>query len=125
MTKENKTNELEKCTEIKTTELEQVTGGSFMFFYRDEDIRGAGVEVLGSGFLYDDGYRWRGMNISSTPRPIQRSLSSLLITITRNIPVLLLRHLQGLWSEFADLTLSVLCSETILARSIAHVRTAR
>ena len=27
MTKEN------KCTEIKTTELEQVTGGSFMFFY--------------------------------------------------------------------------------------------
>ena len=64
MTKENKTNELEKCTEIKTTELEQVTGGSFMFFYRDEDIEGAGVEVIGSGFLYDDGYRWRGMDIS-------------------------------------------------------------
>ena len=58
MTKEN------KCTEIKTTELEQVTGGSFMFFYRDEVIRGAGVEVIGSGFLYDDGYRWRGMDIS-------------------------------------------------------------
>ena len=58
MTKEN------KCTEIKTTELEQVTGGSFMFFYREEDIRGAGVEVVGPGFLYDDGYRWRGMDIS-------------------------------------------------------------
>lgn len=58
MTKEN------KCTEIKTTELEQVTGGSFMFFYRDEVIRGAGVEVIGSGFLYDDGYRWKGMDIS-------------------------------------------------------------
>lgn len=58
MTKEN------KSTEIKTTELEQVTGGSFMFFYREEDIRGAGVEVVGSGFLYDDGYRWRGMDIS-------------------------------------------------------------
>ena len=53
-----------KCTEIKTTELEQVTGGSFMFFYRDEVIRGAGVEVIGSGFLYDDGYRWKGMDIS-------------------------------------------------------------
>ena len=58
MTKEN------KCTEIKTAELEQVTGGSFMFFYRDEVIRGAGVEVIGSGFLYDDGYRWKGMDIS-------------------------------------------------------------
>ena len=53
-----------KCTEIKTTELEQTTGGSFMFFYRDEVIRGAGVEVIGSGFLYDDGYRWKGMDIS-------------------------------------------------------------
>ena len=50
--------------EIKVNELEQVAGGSFMFFYRDEIIRGAGVEVIGSGFLYDDGYRWRGMDIS-------------------------------------------------------------
>ena len=50
--------------EIKVNELEQVAGGSFMFFYRDEIIRGAGVEVIGSGFLYDDGYRWKGMDIS-------------------------------------------------------------
>ena len=51
-------------TEIKTAELEQTTGGSFMFFYQEETIKGAGVEVIGSGFLYDDGYRWRGREIS-------------------------------------------------------------
>ena len=56
---------------LKAEELEQTTGGAakgFLSSYSVEEYNDAGVEVIGWGYIYNDGYRLMasGEDINST-----------------------------------------------------------
>ena len=44
--------------------LEQVSGGGLFSAYTDENYAKAGIEVVGPGWFYNDGYRYNGQDIS-------------------------------------------------------------
>ena len=50
---------------IDEQKLENVSGGGFFSEYSDEDYSKAGVEVVGSGILWNDGYKFQGKEIST------------------------------------------------------------
>jgi len=43
--------------EINDEKLDQVAGGALFSDFSDEEYEAAGVEVIGSGVFYNDGYR--------------------------------------------------------------------
>ena len=51
--------------ELAINELDTVAGGALFETYSDEDYQAAGVEVVGSGFFTNDGYRFNGQEIDS------------------------------------------------------------
>ena len=60
MKKENKTK-----NEINEEKLKDATGGSLFDRYNDAEYNSAGVDVVGSGFFYNDGYRYKGKDITN------------------------------------------------------------
>ena len=42
--------------EINDEKLDQVAGGALLSDFSDEEYEAAGVEVIGSGLIYNDGY---------------------------------------------------------------------
>ncbi|MBR0462038.1 MAG: hypothetical protein IJJ00_04930 [Erysipelotrichaceae bacterium] len=52
---ENKKNE--EVQSIEDKDLDKVTGGGFFSAYSNERYAEAGVEVIGAGSLWNDGYK--------------------------------------------------------------------
>ena len=48
---------------LDINELENVTGGSITSRYSDSEYEAAGITVEGSGWLYNDGYRYQNAPI--------------------------------------------------------------
>ena len=51
---------------IEDEKLDKVSGGGLFDMYTEGDYNAAGVEVIGWGYLYNDGYKFQGKEISST-----------------------------------------------------------
>ena len=50
---------------LEDEQIEKVSGGGFFSPYDDEDYAAAGVEVIGPGRFWNDGYRFQGKEIES------------------------------------------------------------
>jgi hypothetical protein len=50
---------------LDLTELGQVSGGGILSGYSVEEYNEAGIMVIGVGWLYNDGYRYEGKEIST------------------------------------------------------------
>ena len=51
---------------IDDNNLDDVSGGGLFSSYSDSQYENAGVEVVGAGFLYNDGYKFKGQDISTS-----------------------------------------------------------
>ena len=49
---------------IEEKKLDDVNGGGLFSAYSEEDYNQAGVEVVGWGYFYNDGYKFQGQEIS-------------------------------------------------------------
>ena len=56
---------MEEKKKIDPKHLKDVNGGGFFSDWRDSDYEDAGVEIVGKGLLYNDGYRFNGVDIST------------------------------------------------------------
>ena len=56
--------EKDKKNKINEEELEKVSGGGLFSPYTDSTFNEAGVEIVGAGNFYNDGYRFNGKDIS-------------------------------------------------------------
>ena len=45
--------------------LDKVDGGGFFSKYSDEEYAAAGVEIVGPGTFYNDGYKFKGKDITT------------------------------------------------------------
>lgn len=55
---------MENEKKINEEQLNDVNGGGLFDKYSDDEYEAAGMEVVGSGFFYNDGYRFKGQDIS-------------------------------------------------------------
>lgn len=51
---------------IDDNNLNDVSGGGLLSSYSDNQYESAGVEIIGAGFLYNDGYKFKGKEISTS-----------------------------------------------------------
>ena len=54
-----------KNINVEDEKLKKVDGGGFFSSYSEEEYNAAGVEVVGWGYFYNDGYRFQGKDIST------------------------------------------------------------
>ena len=54
-----------KKNDIKDEELDKVSGGGLFSTYTDATYNEAGVEIIGAGNFYNDGYKFKGKNITT------------------------------------------------------------
>ena len=50
---------------LELRELEQISGGGIFSAYKDKQYEAAGVTVVGSGWFYNDGYKYNGKDITT------------------------------------------------------------
>lgn len=55
----------EENKKIEDKKLNKVDGGGFFSQHTLEEYKKAGVEVVGPGYLYNDGYKFQGKEIST------------------------------------------------------------
>ena len=58
-------NEENKKKALSDKKLDKVDGGGFFSKYSDEEYAAAGVEIVGPGMFYNDGYRFKGKDITT------------------------------------------------------------
>ena len=56
---------MNKNRKLDDEQIEKVSGGGFFSPYDDEDYHAAGVEIIGPGKWYNDGYKFQGQEIKS------------------------------------------------------------
>ena len=55
----------ENKKKLEDKKLDKVNGGGFFSKYSDEEYAAAGVEIVGPGTWYNDGYRFKGKDITT------------------------------------------------------------